>query len=228
MDQAKREKQIEVIRQLLAQAYDSSVTEQEALAFRNLARKRMDEYCISEIGDVSPEQALPVLEEKLRVADDIRIDRNLLVYLPYIIQPIATFFSCATIVTVHGGARNYIIVGYKPNIQMVQYGMDVVLRQGISEYREAYKRVRSLTFGASFWQGFAYGLCEKFKIVRTDEERGLVLYDRVKANMEARKLGSYVAEMGGSTNEFQSGKTAGENVTLNRPIHAGNGGKFIA
>lgn len=221
-----REKKMEIIRQLLAKAYDPSVTEHEACAFRNKARQLMDKYLIDEIGLRTPEEALPVIEEFLTLDSDIRVDRNLLDSMPAITRVVANFFGAEAIWTTRRGAPESMIIGFQPSINMIQYAVNAVVKQGVLQYKKEFSVVRSISMGPSFWIGFSRGLYEKFQIQESEEEVGVVLYDRVKA-VAKRNLRDYVRQVDGSMDAYSSGHSAGKNVTLNKPVQAGNGGKLL-
>lgn len=232
-EQTPREKAIERIRNLLAKAYDPSVTEAEGLSYRNMARKLMDKYCVDEIGLRDPSVALPIIEKILVFKEGIRVDRNLYAILPGIPHVLAKFFGCFSVVQTsfdhwnHNEIRNILLFGYASNVEMVEYAVDVVIRQGLQAYREAYREMRSISFGPTFWSGFVDGLTEKFKIEVTSDEVGLELYDRIKQKKASMNLGVYEQQVVGSMDGNAAGFKSGSNVTLNKPIEVGKGGKFI-
>src|ERR1700741_3538665 len=217
MTQEERTRITEKIRKVLALASDPSITEGEQNNYRRRARSLMETFCIAHIEDPSTSEG--VIEVKFQ-PNGILITRSLFEVLPLVLEPIARYFGCFTIIRRKDDIRFEEFVGYRPNIEIVQYTVDVVLRQGSKEYRSLYRSNRSITLGYSYWLGFAAGIRDKFKLDSEPEGKGLVIYNKVKEHLD-RITGGKTAKIGyGMVNadHYKSGKTVGENVVVHTGI----------
>lgn len=225
MTQERQESLVRKIKGLLAKASDSSIPEVEQDTFRNHARKLMENYCI-EFVDETP-TADVVIEENFQPFAGLVIDRSLYPVLPHILLPIARYCGCFIMCNyIENKGRIEVFVGFKPNIEMAQYTANVVLKQGQDEYRKQYKLHRSITFGQSFWSGFALGIEKKFTTSPTTNEKGIVLYDRAKDYLQKRTEGrtrnSAIDLSRPDMTEY--GKEVGQNVKVWKPVGSSQGG----
>jgi hypothetical protein len=214
------------IRGLLAKASDPSIPEAEQDTYRNHARRLMEQYCIERVDEVPAEDF--VIEENFQPFSGLIIDRSLYPVLPHILLPIAKYCGCFVMCNHIEKGRIEVFVGFKPNIEMAQYTSNVVLKQGQDEYRRLYKMHRSITFGQSFWSGFALGIEKKFKIEKMSSERGIVLYDRAKDYLQKRTGGrTRNSAIDLSRHDMtKHGEEVGENVRVWKPV-TGSGGGFL-
>lgn len=217
------------IQGLLAKASDANIPEAEQNTYRDHARKLMETYCIEYVSDARDKKA-EILDVKFEPYAGLVIDNNLHKYLPYIMNAVAKYFGCSVILhRVGPGLRLENFVGFAPQIEMCQYATNVILRQGKEEYKRLYRLQRSITFGESFWQGFALGVERKFKPVPANQEKALVLYDQVGKYIEERTQGRKASmDIVPYNADFRKhGEHIGENVTLHKPVQSGKGGGFL-
>ena len=219
-------KKLETIKNLLAKSSDASCPLVEQCLFREKAHELMTKYVIdiAECAELASET--PIIEKDLVLAPDIWVDRNMFTLMPHLLEPIASFFGCGSLVRITDKSRTELIIGFAPNVEMTEYAMNVVLRQGILEYRKLYKLNPTISFGASFWEGFALGIAKKFE-APANTETGIVLYDKVKAHTQAQITGMYAAHVYGSQDERKAGIAVGENITLHKPIETTKKGNLL-
>lgn len=94
-----------------------------------------------------------------------------------ILNPIVNNFGCY-VVFYPPPRLKVCLVGFKTNIEIASYACDVLLKQGLTDFREGYKKVRSIGYAVTFWNGFAEGLQRRF--TKLSNETAIVLYDKVK------------------------------------------------
>lgn len=228
MTQERIESLVRKIKGLLAKASDPGIPEAEQDTYRSHARKLMETYCIESVEEI-PENDM-VIEEFFQPFAGLVIDRSLYPVLPHILLPIAKYCGCFVICSPTEHGRKEKFVGFKPNIEMAQYTANVVLKQGQDEFRRQYRIQRSISFGQSFWSGFALGLEKKFALTEKPSEKGLVLYDRSKQRVQELT--------GGRTRNnaidlsrpdmTREGQHVGENVKVWKPVSSSEkGGGFL-
>lgn len=94
-------------------------------------------------------------------------------------------------------------------------------------FRAEYKKVRSIRFVTTFWNGFAEGIEKRF--TKLSNETAIILYDKVKAKFEA-EIQTINITLPSSTE--QSGHLAGmksaTEAQLNPTVSKGNGGNLLS
>lgn len=217
-----KEHLIEQIKKLLALSENDGATEAERNSAYQFAQKLMCKYSVS-IDDTQKESELKIIEKEYIPRWNLIVPPALA--NPYVLQgmcqTITNNFGCWTFCRGRGFQAKIYFMGFSTNIEVAQYVCDSILNQGIRDYREAYRKERSLSFGTAFWAGFAKGLAQKFN--RETLETGLILYDKVKE--EFTKKVSFVridmdhTTAAGSEIGIQSAKQS----TINQGISAARG-----
>lgn len=215
---------IERIKKLLALSTDLSTTEHEKTLALKRAQALMAQHSIESI-DLSDTKKI----EELIITEDYtpKLENPLPSYLfnpglmNAIIQPICNNFGCYASFYLHKPGQS--IMGFKTNIEIAKYACDVLLNQGISDFRKQYKTIRSIGFATTFWNGFAEGLLIRF--TKLSDETALVLYDKVKSKFN-ESIMSVAIEMPQSTeiSGHSAGRKSATEATLNAGISSSRGG----
>jgi hypothetical protein len=214
----------EKIKKVLALASDPTITEHEQDNYRRRARILMESYCIAHLEDpIATEK--DILDLPFVPYQGLVINRDLFEVLPSILDPIARYFGTFVVMRTRDGARREHFVGFKPNIEMTEYACNVVLRQGMNEFKRLYKLERYITFDNSFWSGFAIGIAKKFKLDGSLSEKGIMLYDRVANRVEEITKGRTASTaIDFSRPDYMAhGQKSGENVVVHYGIESGSG-----
>ena len=119
-------------------------------------------------------------------------------------------------------------MGFPTNIEMCRYVLDSVFAQGYTEYKEGYKRDRSITFAESFWHGFSDKLVERFK-ENSQQAEELVVYDPVRNYFNEITMGRSIMMSFSSSNKagVEAGNSAADKVQIRSGVGASQKGNLL-
>lgn len=216
---------IEKIKKLLELASNANENDAERSLAMQRAQDMMLKHAIAE-NEISLQDAkeLEIIREDYH-NDIIFTKQGVQPVFPAIMAIIAPLFGCQGLqyMDKNGAVTKYGIVGFKHNVEVVKYAVDSILQQGLLAAREAYKIHRTITFGNSFWSGYAMGLTEKFS-ENVKRAEGIELYDRVKNSLKGldKTEGQFTQ---GIANKI--GKQAGLNAEIRKPIEEKKSGVLL-
>jgi hypothetical protein len=105
------------------------------------------------------------------------------------------------------------LMGFEHNIEIAEYAINVLMNQGIKDFRKGYRENRSVGFSVMFWQGFTRGLKERF--AKISNETAIILYDKVKKEFES-KVQFVNMEIGQFSGQgFNEGHKSAKEASLN-------------
>jgi hypothetical protein len=173
---------IEKIKKLLSLSTDTSTTNHERDVALNRAKDLMAQYSIEEydLKNFSKEELIVTEFYQHKLNNPLPSYFANPMLMNTIMQPICNNFGCYCCFHTQTGVHQ--IMGFKANVEISIYACDVLLNQGIKDFREGYANARSIGYGISFWTGFIEGLTLRF--TKFSDETALVLYDKVKAKFE--------------------------------------------
>lgn len=218
---------IDKIKKLLALSNANGATEPEKNLALNRAKDLMAQFAIEEC-DLKSEK----INELIITEDYVpKLENPLPSYLfnpalfNSILQPICNNFGCYCSFYLHKNGQQ--IMGFKANIEIAKYACDVLLNTGIKDFRAEYKKVRSIGFVTTFWNGFASGIAQRF--TKLSNETAIVLYDKVKLRFN-ESVGQIKIELPSSNEQsgFLIGKKSATEAQLNPAVSKGNGGNLLS
>lgn len=214
-----KEAVIEKIKSLLALASDPSTTEHERTLAFNRARTLIDRFMVSE-QDITPDKPLEIVW----VPFNFLVSRACEKYLPFYAHSVALYFGCFVCRRV--GTWHF--VGFKSNIEVATYAVEVLTHQGKIDFRTAFRnrlnsRENLITFEESFWYGFVQALQRRFTLQEIPDEKGLTVYDPVKQLYDSLTTVS----LGNTYGAAAEGFTSGINAQLHRPIETTTKGNLL-
>lgn len=129
---------------------------------------------------------------------------------PYICQYVGRPYGVYVLVN---NDNNVDLVGFPTNNKIAEYAILCIVNWGLIDYRAAYAKIRTISFGESFWQGFLEGVRKRFTI--TEEQKpGLIVYDPV-ANYMKQFTGFYKPDIMQDTRFTQLGETSATHAPIN-------------
>ena len=208
----------------------TSDKEHEATQAMETAKRLMLKYSV-QFEDLNQEEIKQEIVKK-KYENDAFQRQGVYEQLPSIISTITPIFGVYCIVKTLrsklGQHHEFHLVGFPTNVKIATFALDSILAQGIIEARNEYKKFRTVTFGKSFWGGFAIGLYRKFSKYSNDkEETGITVYDKVKEYLKSIASGefSFNAESDGIAKNI--GIEAGLRAELRQAITSENTGKLL-
>lgn len=214
---------IERIKKLLELASSANKEDHERKLAMERAQDLMIKHSINE-NDLANEtgKELEIVEEEY--FNESFLKQGVIPVLPNILATIPPIFGVYGMVhTLGGKSHKFTLVGFKTNIQIAKYAMDSILTQGIITARIEYKKFRTITFGMSFWSGYAIGLQQKFL---PNTEKNMVVYDRVKAFIDSISQDKVSGNLTDGI-AFATGHQAGLEAEIRKPIEQANTGKLL-
>ena len=146
---------------------------------------------------------------------------------PRIISVIAPIFGCQGFTKLSGNFRTYHLLGFKANIEITKFALDSLLAQGSIDARIQYRKFRTVTFGLSFWAGFADGLKNKFgPSGKENDEVGIILYDKVLDHLKSITNGAFYGENHSGVAR-ESGFKSGMDASIRSGLTTSNSGKLL-
>lgn len=220
-----KEHLIEKIKKLLALATDNSTTEHEKSSAMNRAQELMAEYSIEECDLQFTNVQDLIVKEKITIDFKDHVPTMLQdpIVLSSIIAPICQNFGCYNYFQGFGPIGAHYVMGFKTNVEVSKYACDVLINQGIQDFKVGFKIHRSIGYGINFWTGFRQGLTERF--AKISNEKALVLYDKVQEEWKRmvtifKTSTSFSLGMGGNQEGIESAKKA----QLNPAVSSSKGG----
>jgi len=216
------EKIIEKIKKLLE--LTTSDNENEASHAMETAKRLMLKYSLNETNFLETNSVPEIIESQY--SSSYFQKPGLKESMPRILAVIAPIFGCQAFVRVDiSGFKSYHLLGFKTNIEITKFALDSLLAQGNIDARREYRKFRTVTFGLSFWRGFADGLKVKFAKEKSNEI-GLELYDKVKEKLDSITTGTIdTAKEDGVARE--SGFQSGISSQIRSGINTSNSGKLL-
>lgn len=198
---------IEKIKSLLALASDPTTTEHERqLAFAR-AKTLIDRHAVKE-QDLNPTEPLEILSVPFAPSGLYKVSVDLQIKLPWILNPIAEYFGCFAMLK----AFIPCFVGYKHNIEVCQYAANVLLKQGVDDFKKAFRnRVGNellLTFESKFWAGFIGAMQERFSRKEEPQSQELTIYNPIQRYKESLRTLNWFCRYDPAAEGFRSGRDA--------------------
>lgn len=229
---------IEKIKSLLVLSSDPNTTEHERQLAFSRARHLIDRYTISE-QELDPNTKLEIVWEPFKPSDLYKISETLTRKLPFIVNEIGMYFGCFVAI------RSHVLhfVGYPHNIEVAQYAANVLLKQGVDDFKKAYRdRLRQtreikdpheqilmgafdlITFQEAYWDGFLTAMVERFrKSTEESQETALTIYDPIKQLRGSMNSIEFRSLYGAAAEGLQSGR----NAQLHKPIETQTKGNLL-
>lgn len=178
-----KESLIEKIKKLLALATDNSTTEHEKSSAMNRAQELMAEYSIEECDLKFTRAEDLILKEEfvLNLEDHMPTMLQDPMFRGNILAPICQNFGCYVYQVGLGPIGKQYIMGFKTNIEVAKYACDVLINQGVKDFKIGFQEHRSIAYGINFWGGFRAGLIARFS--KLSNEKAIILYDKLKAQL---------------------------------------------
>lgn len=213
------EKIIDRIKKLLELA--SSPNENESKLAMEQAQKLMERYSISSI-ETEGASAKTIERSEYQLPIGIPRSPALLRQLPIIADCIGNIFGCFASMTPTATYLN----GFFANVRMTSYALDCILNQAQVEYREGYKKAKSITFSHGFWEGFTRRLRERFTQL-AEVGNALVVYDPIQA-AKANLKTALIKGISASEAAYTHGANVADSVQIRKPIAHGDSGKLLS
>ena len=219
------QKVIDKIKKLLELA--SSPNENEAKTAMDAAMRLMAKYSIDD-DIISNENSIRNEIVTELYSNPIFGRQGVIDSAGFILATIAPLFGCYAMVNSNqmtGSIRAFKLVGFKTNLEITKYALDSLFTQGVIEAKREFKKHRTLTFGGSFWSGFAVGLNQKFGKM-SDYTKGIVVYDKVKEYVDSITKGSFKGKLDDGI-AYSFGVDAGRNANIRSAISSEASGKLL-
>lgn len=197
------------IRKLLDLA--SSSNEHEAKLALDRARELMAKYCIT-LGE--SEATKPTVISKDYIPP-IRLSAANFKYSTMIVGTLSKHFGVMPLIYRGNTIRIY---GFESNLKLAFYTFDSIFNQLQAAFKIGYSKERSITFTEAFWYGAAQGISRKFAL---DEkiEKGLIVYDPVRAEIERLKTGIFETQLNPTSIAGQiQGQRAGNEASIYKGV----------
>lgn len=215
-----KEKLIEKIKKLLALSTSDNI--EEAARAMETAQRLMSEYTISSFDLENIERREEICKRFTSLKGFTNGNDQLLENFQSIFTTIGAIYGCVYLIDYSGRIKFGLVgIGFKTNLEIAEYSIDLILKHGLEEYRKAYRKEPKFNFAPRFWQGFAVGIREKFgKVAETGT--GMVVYDPVKTYMKENFDIKYVTIEGFYLDEIATGIKAGKTAELRVGLNAEN------
>ncbi len=217
-----KDEALDKIKKLLALA--ASPNESEAKLAVAKAQILMTKFNIEKFEQIDQEET-KVIRSIYEPPDSLKGTESIYQSLASVANTIAKILGGKAIHVI-GQHERIDLWGFPTNLEIIKYTCDCILIQGISDYKEAYKKYRTIGLKPVFWNSFAIAIYDKFGKLKNNEP-GLVLYDKVDeaanlayklVNMPAISIGSYGEE---------SGRQSGQNAQIRPGIKTNQQGRMI-
>lgn len=215
-----QEKVIEIIKKLLVFATDGGATDSEKSTAMSKAQELIEKYQINLTSETSqPEQIIQVTYEP---PPNISIPRACFEKIPHIASAIGGLFGCYVIIKI--STMEIKLIGFPTNQIIAKHAIDMVLHQGIFDYKREFQKHRTIVFSQGFWQGFTEILQARFtsNIKHSNE---MIIYDPVRAILDGMaqiQMGNYAGNYGRA-----EGIKSGNSVQIHRGLEQSSRGNLL-